>query len=144
VVEHGSQGVRAHPGASVAGVRPSERAAIPETVWRALGTELGHSEKTFLSVPPVRAPLPVGAICFLTAGEGALVEPLEAPDPRLLLANTFVLGVQTADRLRTQLDVCAALAREVPLVRVRVPSGTSSTTLATEVREHLAAEAVAR
>jgi hypothetical protein len=142
-LERGPAGVLAHPGASVASVRPSERAAIADATWHGLGTELGRSGKTYLAIPRVHAPLPVGAICFLTSGDGPPVEPLAAPDPRLLLASTFVLGVQTPERLRTQLDVCAAIAREVPLLRLRVAAGTSSEALAREVREHFARQAVA-
>jgi HPr kinase/phosphorylase len=139
----GSAGVLAHPGASVASVRPSERAAIADATWRGLGAELGQSGKTYIALPRVHAPLPVGAVCFLTGGDGAAVEPLPAPDPRLLLASTFVLGVQTPDRLSTQLDVCAALARDVPLLRLRVGAGRSSESLAREVHDHFARQAVA-
>ena len=43
--------VVAHPGASIAGVRPAERDAIPSASWRALGTVLGHDEGEAVTAP---------------------------------------------------------------------------------------------
>jgi hypothetical protein len=129
--------VRAHPGAALASVRPSERDAIPPGEWDRLGRVLGHGDKTYLALPAVPGPLPVAALCFLSPDAGAPIEPLAAPDPRLLLASTFVLGVRTPARLANQLDVCAALARDVPLLRVRVDPAADWATLARDVHEHL-------
>src|SRR4051812_31049684 len=42
--------LRAHPGSSIASVRPAEKAAIPEATWRRLGAVLGHSGKTYVAL----------------------------------------------------------------------------------------------
>ena len=136
--------LRAHPGASVASVRPAERETIPSADWDQLGTVLGHSGKTYLALPRVDRPLPLGAIYFLGAGGGPAIEPLPSPDPRLLLASTFVLGVQTPTRLRNQLDVCAEIARTVPAFKLRVSGAAGAGELAEAVSEHLAAIGMAR
>jgi hypothetical protein len=130
-------GLLAHPGAGIASVRPAERATIPDERWNALGQELGHSVKTYVELPRAELPLRLAALYFLEREDGATVEPLERLDPRLLLASTFVLGVQTPERLRNQLDVCAALAREVPMFRLRVATGMAAERLAGEVHTHL-------
>jgi hypothetical protein len=44
--------------------------------------------------------------------------------------------VQTPARLLNQLDVCAAIARDVPLFRLRIPPGMDSRRLAQLVHEH--------
>ena len=136
-LEAGDEGVLGYAGAGIACVRPAEREAIPDASWEGLGTVLGHSGKTYLQVPTGPDPQPLGAIYFLRAGGDRAIEPIVKPDPRLLLASTFVLGVQTPARLRNQLDVCAAIAREVPAFSLSVTSGGDAGTLAATVSEHL-------
>jgi hypothetical protein len=127
----------AHPGAAIVSVRPAERETIPAATWSALGTELGHSGKSYVSLPRVERALPLGALYFLTLGEGPAVEPIAKLDPRALLASTFVAGVQTPARLLNQLEVCAAVARGVPLFHLRRPPGVGSRELAAIVHEHM-------
>src|SRR4051794_35749561 len=102
--------VLAHPGAAVASVRPAERDAMPRDRWTGLGSVLGESGKTYVALPRAESPLPLGALYFLARADRPDPEPLPVLEPRLLLASTFVLGVQAPERLRTQLDVCAAIA----------------------------------
>jgi hypothetical protein len=130
--------LRAHPGAAIASVREAERKAIAADVWGTLGTVLGDSGKTYLEVPRVSGPRPLGAIYFLRTGDAPAIEALGPPDPRLLLASTFVLGVQTPERLRNQLDICARIARDVPAFGLCVTAGLDSAGLAAAVSEHLA------
>ena len=126
----------AHPGASIAGVRPAERDTIPAATWSALGPELGHSGKTYVELARTDAALPLAAVYFLRAGEAPGIAPVERPDPRVLLASTFVLGVRTPERLRTQLDVCARMARSVPLFSLAIAPGVGAEVAAAMVEEH--------
>ena len=130
----------AHPGAGIASVRDAERAAIPDERWRRLGQVLGHSGKTYVALRRVDEPLPLAAVYFLAPGAQPTIERVGAPDPRLLLASTFVLGVQTPARLRNQLDVCAQLARSVPAFSLGTGAGSNAEQLAREVRAHLESE----
>ena len=130
---------RVHPGASIAAVRPAERAAIEPAVWARLGTVLGDSGKTYLTLPRVHEPVELRAICFMSADAGPPLEPIAAVDPRMLLTAAFVLGVQTPARLRNQLDVCAAIAERVPALRLRPRGAPDSTSLAEAVLGELRA-----
>ncbi|MBV9212635.1 MAG: hypothetical protein JOZ25_03205 [Actinobacteria bacterium] len=144
VIEKRDGALHGHPGAGIAAVRPDERGAIDAGVWDRLGTVLGVSGKTYLSLPRADGPLPLRAICFLWGGQGPLLERIEKPDPRMLLASTFVLGVTTPERLVNQLDVCAAIAREVPLFRVHARAAPDAGSLADAVAERLAGAGVTR
>jgi hypothetical protein len=138
VLERAADGVLAHPGAGIASVRQAEWDATPDDGWHALGTVLGHSGKTYLELAREERPLPLGALYFLRRGGDAAIEPVERPDPRLLLASTFVLGVQTPARMARQLDVYAAVAAHVPLFWLDVGSGRGAGELAELVAEHAA------
>ena len=127
--------LRAHPGAALAAVRREERAAVPRSTWRRVGKTVGHSGKTYIELTRVAGPAPLGAIYFLNSDAGPALEPIERPDPRLLLGSTFVRGVQTPERLLRQLDVCATIARSVPLYWLR-PAGLGSAQLAELVDDH--------
>ena len=135
-VEATSDGLRAHPGAAIAAIRPAERELIPPDAWSRLGPVLGHSEKTYVSVPREAGIAPLAALYFLRPGPGSAVEPLERADPRLLLSSTFVFGVQTPERLRNQLEVCAALAGRVPMFALDVSPDSGSQRLADIVERH--------
>ena len=129
-------GVRAHPGVGIASVRPAEREAISDATWDGLGDVLGHSEKTYLQLPREPGPAPLAGLYFLRSTGGPPVERLERPDPRLLLASTFVLGVRTHERLANQLDLCAQLDREVPMFALEVAPDTGSAHVAELVEAH--------
>ena len=129
--------VQGHPGAALVSVRDAERAAIPAASWARLGKVLGHSGKTYVEVPRADRPLPLGALYFLARGETVAVEPIAHLDPRLLLSSTFALGVQTPARLLNQLDVCSAIARDVPIFRLRIAADAGAGRSADVVQEHL-------
>jgi hypothetical protein len=123
-------GVVAYPGASIVSVRPAERELISSAGWERLGVVLGDSVKTYVALRGTEGPLPLGALCFIERADGAPLEPLAGDSPRRLLGSTFVVGVQTPQRLVKQLDICAAIARDVPLLRVRVGSSVPARELA--------------
>jgi hypothetical protein len=130
--------VLAHPGASIASVRPAERDAIPRTSWRALGTVLGHHEKTYVELPREAEPWPLRAIYYLVPREGCAAGEIAPtpPDPRQLLGSTFVLSVQTPQRLRNQLEVCADLAHTARTYTATVDPRAGAATLAEAILAH--------
>lgn len=134
-LETGPDGVTAYPGAAIASVRDAERETMAPDLWDRVGEVLGYSEKTYVGLERHESPAALGAVYFLR-GEGEAVEPIERPDPRMLLASTFVLGVRTPERLRRQLDVCAELFRSVPMFWLTVQHG--SARLAEVVEDHAA------
>jgi hypothetical protein len=73
-------------------------------------------------VMPVAEPLPLEAFCLLRPSEDESLHLTEAVhEPRELLGATFNLVVASAERLRAQLDLCAAMAEQARLVRTAVP-----------------------
>jgi hypothetical protein len=128
--------LRAHPGAAIAAVRDAEREKIGDDTWRALGSELGHSGKTYMKIPREHAPAPLRAIYYLRPRPEPAIEPIESPGPRLLLSSTFVFGVRTPERLANQLDVCARIARTVPTFSLGISETVSSAAAAAAVEEH--------
>jgi hypothetical protein len=132
-----SDRVVAYPGACIASVRPAERDVIPDAAWARLGVVLGDSVKTYVALRGIEGPLPLGALCFLERSDGRRLEALAGDSPRRLLGSTFVVGVQTPQRLVKQLDICAAIARDIPLLRVRVGSGVPADDLAATLAAEL-------
>ncbi|MDQ3936084.1 MAG: hypothetical protein M3340_15790 [Actinomycetota bacterium] len=139
-LEQNTYGVVAHPGAAIASVRDTERETMAPDLWDGVGEVLGYSEKTYVGLERFESQAPLAGIYFLR-GQGEPVERIESPDPRMLLASTFVLGVRTPERLRRQLDVCAHLFRSVPMFWLTVRDG--SARLAEVVEEHAAKALIA-
>jgi hypothetical protein len=135
--------VLAHPGASIASVRPAERDVIPRASWRALGTVLGHHDKTYVELPREAEAWPLRAIYYLVPSESSAAGEIApvAPDPRRLLGSTFVLSVQTPQRLRTQLEVCGDLARTARTYTATVDPEAGAASLAEAILAHAGGEA---
>ncbi len=113
-----------HPGPGLLTLRADVASAVD--VER-LGAVLGaNADEVRIAVPRRATALPLGALAVLQrtgAGSRPRVTRVQAPDPRVLLASTFNLAWQEPRRLTRQLDVCARLARSVPVFDVRIPSG---------------------
>lgn len=126
----------AHPGAALISVRRTEFKLLSAAERAALGTSVGRGAKVYVT-PRTRArPLPLSAVYFLARGataDGVRIEHLSRPDPRWLLAASFVSFVQAPDRLARQLDVCAALAVGVPVFRIDIPNHVSAREVAAAV-----------
>ena len=128
--------LRAHPGAGILSLRDG---AIDDP--SRLGTVLGDSGgKLYVEVDREPQARPLGAICFLAAGAPGepLVAPLRGQDPRVLLGSTFNESLQSPERLRRQLELCADIAERVPLLRVAVSPDAGAARLAAAVLEHAA------
>jgi hypothetical protein len=128
----------AHPGVGVVSLRHAEAAALGPAA-EALGQVVeddGEASRTL--VPRHEGPLPLGALYFLDRrGAGTVdVEPIEAPDPRLLLAASFNFVVRTPARLRRQLEVCASLAATVPVFRVAIGPESGAAAVAEALAGH--------
>jgi hypothetical protein len=133
--------VLAHPGASIAAVRSAERRAIPAGSWRRIGRLLGRHGKSYVELRREDEPQPVRAIYYLREARAGsrepLISPLE-PDPRLLLASTFVLSVRTPQRMRNQLDVCADLSQSARMFAAAVDPTAGPGPLADAIGAHAA------
>jgi hypothetical protein len=118
--------VVAHAGLGVAYLRSTEANLYEEDGRDAIGPVVGHTNKAHVEVKPDSRSLPLGGVYFLERGREAgepAVDAIDPVDPRMLLSNTFNVYVRTPERLVHQLDVCAAVARSAPMMRLGIPAG---------------------
>jgi hypothetical protein len=130
----------AHPGAAVANFPRVEREMMKDEAAR-LGEIVGGEDafKSLLAIEREPDALPLGALYFLRRGQPgteARIEPLEEPDPTLLLGSTYVLSVRSNQRLANQLDLCAELAARVPIFDLLIPSSVPARVSASAVLDH--------
>jgi len=133
---HGDR-LLAHPGAGALAVRREEQRRLRRGERARLGGARRSAGKTRYDVSTAGGPVPVAAMFMLgrTDSTRPIVRRLDPVDPFRLLAGTFNLSVRTPERLRRQLDLCARLADEVPVLSLDVPPTVDAGTLAACVRE---------
>ena len=133
-----SDGLRAHAGAAIAGVRHAEAERLTVAERAILGVPLGDNPKeVLLRVKPTRVPLPLAGVLFLARDSSSTLGFEPVRDPRPLLGSTFCSLVRTRDRLARALDLYARLSAETPLVRVHVPRRLDADGLAAVLIERL-------
>lgn len=71
------------------------------------------------------------------ATNGAPVERIDAVDPLALFATTYILSIQTPERLARHLDLTCALAATASIHRLRVRPDMNATQLADAVHDYL-------
>jgi hypothetical protein len=115
--------VYAHVGADLLSLRPASVARLGAAAVRRLGRRVG-ADATGVRVAVARpgTPLPVQAIYFLTAAGRTLTQ-RSADGPGRLLGATFNAVIRDPARMVRQLDVCATLARTVPITDLTISSG---------------------
>jgi hypothetical protein len=133
-------GFRAHPGASILCVRPTEREAMGPERWSRLGRLLGDSVKLYVEVAREQEPSPLAAMYFLVPrSQGAVIERIERPDFQRLVGATFISSVRTPQRLRAQFELCAELAPAVPMFRVGAARDVGAAAVARLILDHASA-----
>ena len=129
----------AHPGAGALGVHRDEQRRLGRRERERLGGARRVAGKTLYGVSAAGGPVPVTALFVLqrlgSSSREPIVRPLDPVDPFMLLASTFNLSVRTPERLRRQLEVCARLADEVPVMALDVAPEVDAGALAACVLE---------
>jgi hypothetical protein len=92
-------------------------------------------------VAPTLTPerVPLGLTYHLVrpaAARGVEIVAVRPYDPALLLGSAFLPYLSDPERLRRQLDVCAAVAASTPLHQVRIADRTASADVADAVLRH--------
>jgi hypothetical protein len=131
--------VRAHHGGAVARIDPRELRTLTPRERETLGPVRARTEKWHVAPSLARDRLPLGLTYHLvraTSGEGLEIVAVDPYDPALLLGNAFLPYLGDADRLRRQLEVCAAIARDTPLYQVRIGPTAGSAEVADAVLAH--------
>jgi hypothetical protein len=137
-LEPTSRGVMAHPGAALAAIDPAELHSMAPAARSRIGERIGRAGKDYVSVRPPREPLPLAAVYFLGRGSGSKVEIDGATDtaPQAWLTSSFVMYLETPDRLLRHLDMAARLSSDVPAFNLRVPPGNGAADVAAAVERH--------
>lgn len=133
---HGDE-LRAHPGAAVASIRRADEEHMPEAERKRLGHVIERGDKVHYSVRREEASLPLELMYFVARGGARTAfEEISPPDPRLLLASTFVFEVRTPERMVNQLDLCARLARRARMFRLVIPESLPASAAAEPIEAH--------
>src|SRR5262249_58710111 len=138
-VDLAGSAVTAHRGAAVARVDPAELRALTPSERDALGPVRARGEKWHVAPPLAPEQIPLGLTYHLVrpAAASALeIVPVRPYDPALLLGSAFLPYLTDPERLRRQLDVCAAVAASTPLHQVRVPDGSAAADVADAALRH--------
>jgi hypothetical protein len=126
----------AEPGAAMVNLRDAEYARMPQAELERLGSVVGASHgKRHVIVARENRALELRCLYVLERGSAndPTLEPVASPGARDVFVNSFVNYVLRTDRLVTQLDIAASLARSVRLVRLRVQPGMDAGALAGQV-----------
>jgi hypothetical protein len=131
--------VRAHRGGTVARVDPRELRTMTADERRGLGPIRARSEKWHVTPAPASDELPLRLVYHVVRRpELDRVEILRVHpyDPALLLGSAFLTYLVDPERLRRQLDVCAAIADTAPLHQVRIGRRSTSADVSEAVLDH--------
>jgi hypothetical protein len=140
-LERDGDAVIAHPGPPLMNLRePSFRSLDPGARAR-LGVELGRDEgEARLHVRRRAQARPLHAIYLLRrrrSGTGDIrFKRLSPPEPALLLGAGFGSAIRTPERLVRRLDLCAHLARRIPVFELEAPAQGSPNAVAEALLDH--------
>lgn len=136
-LEPSGDAVVAHPGAAQAGLDERELRAMDPGGRDRFGRVVGRADKVYLEPKLADRPLPLGALYFLrrAANGGGLAIDAE-PDPRRLLAGSFLSYLATPQHLAAHLEVCSLVARSVPTFLITIPASVSARGVAEAVEAH--------
>jgi hypothetical protein len=129
--------VLTEPGAAMVNLRESEAAHARTGELEQIGERVGTSHgKRHVIVAREHRSLELRRLYLLERGSPTdlTFAPVESPGARDVFVNSFVIYVLRAERLVTQLDIAACLARTVPIIRLRVKPGMGADELAEQVQ----------
>lgn len=141
-----NRSITAHRGVGVCNLRHSEAELLSPTDRARLGRVIGEDADCLrLVIAPklvarARESSPLRSLYFPRrggSGDRPVFRRIARPDPVLLLANTFGLSLRMPERLHRQLDLCARVAREIPIFDVQVPASVGAATLADQIERHV-------
>jgi hypothetical protein len=141
-LERERDAVIAHPGPALMNLRLSTPAVVAEHERAQLGMELGrdHGGARMLVRRKAQA-RPLHALYLLARREGGTgsvrLRRLSPASPAQLLAAGFGSAIRTPDRLVRHLDLCAHLARHIPVFELQAPAHAPPDALAEMVLRHV-------
>ena len=129
--------VIAHPGTRLANVYERDLEAIAPGLRGNIGVPMGQTDKLHLEPEGFPGALPLAALVFLERRPDTTETRFDPLDdvPRRLLGNAFLPYLDLPARLGRQLEIAAALAQSVRLVRLRVAPGDEPASVAARIAE---------
>jgi hypothetical protein len=140
-LERDGGAVIAHPGPALMNLRESATPFVDAHERAQLGVELGRDEGGARLCVRRKAPArPLRAIYLLRrctrSTPGVRLKRLSPPSPAQLLGSGFGSAIRTPDRLVRRLDLCAHLARCIPVFELEAPAQATPDAVAEAVLRH--------
>ena len=132
--------VLAHPGPRRASLAASELRAMQPNGRLRLGTCIGETDKLHLEPPSVSAALPLAIVYRVrrtTNAGGPRFREHVPPEPRQVLASSFLPYLGTRERLLNQLSICEGIVRFVRMFDFEIPASVSAQTAAAVALAHI-------
>lgn len=138
-IEVGGGGVLAHPGPARASVFSHELRSMTPLGRDRLGPRVGAAGKPQLEPAGGPSPLPL-AILHRVVRSAAFphlrLREQVPPDPKSVLASSFLTYLRTSERLLNQLAICAHVTTSVRLYDLELPASVPARDAAAFVLEH--------
>jgi hypothetical protein len=139
--------VIAHPGPALMNLRGSTIGLLDAGERARLGLEVGRDDSgSRLLVRRKAQSSPLHALYLLRRGPrsegGVRLERLSPPPPSQLLGAGFGTAIKTPARLVRRLDLCAHIARRVPVFALEAPAHATPSALAEAVLRHVLGRAL--
>ncbi len=138
-LERGMNGVVAHPGPARASISSHELRSMTLVERKLLGQQVGATDKPLFEPPTGASALPLAVLYRLSRGTRfarlRLREQIP-PEPRAVLASSFLTYLHTRERMLNQLAICARLTSSVRVYDFEIPASASARTAAAFVLEN--------
>jgi hypothetical protein len=143
----GGEVVIAHPGSALMNLRGSTMELLDAHERARLGVEVGRDEGGSRMLVRRKAESSQLHATYLLrhrghSGGGIRLERLSPPAPRQLLGAGFGTAIRTPARLVRRLDLCAHIARRVPVFALEAPAHATPGALAEAVVRHVLGRAL--
>jgi hypothetical protein len=140
-LEQQRDGLIAHPGPALMNLRETTPSLFSDSEREQLGVELGRDQGGVRVLVRRKAQArPLHALYLLAGRRGATgsvhLRRLTPPSPAQLLAAGFGSAIRTPERLVRRLDLCAHLARHIPVFELTAPPQAPPNVLAETVLWH--------
>jgi hypothetical protein len=129
--------VIAHPGTRLVNVYSRDLEAIAEDQRGNIGVPMGETDKLHLEPQGYPGAMPLAALVFLERRADTTHTSLDPLDdvPKRLLGNAFLPYLDIPARLGRQLEIAAALAETVQLVRLQIAPGDDPSRVAARIAD---------
>jgi hypothetical protein len=134
--------VFAFAGPLFSNIEEHEILAVEPAQRERLGRLLGESTKQHMQPTASQTSLPLGVLYLLERAaevDDVRVEPLDGSGVLLLLGSAFVAHLDTEERLKGHLELCAEMSTAGLIYRVQAPLHGSAAAVATVLMDHASA-----